>query len=185
MIGAAGKPNMPREADIREGIGDEALYRGLRAALAATEKELLRICGAAGAERMRGDLGRIVGAGGKRLRPALAYLCRRADAARGEALRALPLLCMLERMHSGSLRHDDVVDDAAKRRGVASVNASSGVRTAVQSGDFLLAKAMEKLDCYRGTGINEMLAAVSAEMCRGELLQQRVRYDADAQSEAF
>jgi geranylgeranyl pyrophosphate synthase len=92
---------------------------------------------------------------------------------------------MLELMHSTSLIHDDAVDGAAKRRGVATINRSSGRLAAVQSGDFLLAKAMEKLAYYRGTGINETLAAVSAEMCRAELLQQRVRYDADAQNEAL
>jgi geranylgeranyl pyrophosphate synthase len=44
---------------------------------------------------------------------------------------------------------------------------------------------MEKLPYYRGSGINETLAAVSAEMCFGELRQQRLRLDPDAQNEAF
>ncbi|MDR2355381.1 MAG: polyprenyl synthetase family protein [Clostridiales Family XIII bacterium] len=181
MIGAADGIRI----DFRGRIGDEALYRGLRAALTAMEADLLRSCDAAGSARMRSDMKRMIGAGGKRLRPVLAYLCRRADAPAGRTFRAVPLMCMLESMHTASLIHDDVVDGAARRRGEASINASSGRLAAVQSGDFLLAKAMERLEYYRGTGINETLAAVSAEMCRGELRQLRVRYEPDAQDEAF
>jgi geranylgeranyl pyrophosphate synthase len=185
VIGAAGKIGAACAADLRERIGDEALHGGLCCALTAMEGELLRLCDEAESARMRGDLNRIIGAGGKRLRPSLAYLCRHADVSRGRARRVVPLMCMLELMHTASLIHDDVADDAAKRRGVASINGSTGKLAAVQSGDFLLAKAMEKLEYYRGTGINETLAAVSAEMCRGELRQLRVRYDAEAQNEAF
>ncbi|MDR1573267.1 MAG: polyprenyl synthetase family protein, partial [Clostridiales Family XIII bacterium] len=173
-----------RDAAVRKQLGDGTLHRGMRKALDATERELLRLCDEAEAERMRGDARRVIGAGGKRLRPALAYLCWHMGAPAGERLRVVPLMCMLELMHTASLIHDDVVDGAAKRRGVASINASSGRLAAVQSGDFLLAKAMEKLQYYRGTGVNETLAAVSAEMCRAELLQQRLRCDADAQNEA-
>jgi geranylgeranyl pyrophosphate synthase len=147
------------------------------------EEELLRLCDEAEAERMREDARRVICAGGKRLRPALAYLCWQMGAPAGKRLQIVPLMCMLELMHTASLIHDDVVDGAAKRRGVASVNASSGRLAAVQSGDFLLAKAMEKLQHYRGTGVNETLAAVSAKMCRAELRQQRLRCEPDAQDE--
>ncbi|MDR2295409.1 MAG: polyprenyl synthetase family protein [Clostridiales Family XIII bacterium] len=184
MIGAAGKLDMRDAADRARRI-DKTLYRRLRNSLTAMEKELLQSCDEAGTARMRSDVRRVIGAGGKRLRPSLACLCGNADAAVQRPLRVVPLMCMLESMHTASLIHDDVVDGATARRGVASINASSGGLAAVQSGDFLLAKAMERLEYYRGTGINEMLAAVSAEMCHAELRQQRVRYEPDAQDEAF
>jgi geranylgeranyl pyrophosphate synthase len=185
-VGAAVRPDT-RYAGIRERLGDAALYRRMRDALATMEAELARLCGETPSKRIRGDLERIIGAGGKRLRPALAYICWHmgVGGGSGENSRIIPLMCMLELMHTVSLIHDDVVDGAEKRRGVATVNASSGVDAAVRSGDFLLSKAMKQLRHYRGEGINEVLAEVSAEMCLGELRQQRVCYDSDAQSEAF
>jgi geranylgeranyl pyrophosphate synthase len=90
---------------------------------------------------------------------------------------------MLELMHTASLVHEDVVDDARIRRGAPTINATVDNPFAVKSGDFLLAKAMTKLHYYRGTGINETLADVSEQMCLGELQQQRTAFDLDAQSE--
>jgi geranylgeranyl pyrophosphate synthase len=90
---------------------------------------------------------------------------------------------MLELMHTASLVHDDVVDDARIRRGAQTINARIDATFAVASGDFLLAKAMTKLHYYRGSGINETLADVSEQMCLGELQQQRTAFDLDAQSE--
>jgi geranylgeranyl pyrophosphate synthase len=87
------------------------------------------------------DLSRLVISGGKRLRPVLAYLCYRL--AGKEARPILPLMCMLELMHTASLIHDDVIDGATERRGVFTVNCTSGNHRAIQSGDFLLAGAMK------------------------------------------
>jgi geranylgeranyl pyrophosphate synthase len=154
-------------------------------ALAATENELARLCDELSPGRMRDDLKRIIGAGGKRLRPSLAYICRHMRGPGGKSMPIVPLMCMLELMHTSSLIHDDIVDGAEKRRGVAAINRSSGIGAAVRSGDYLLAKAMKRLRYYRGSGISEVLARVSEEMCLGELRQQRARYDADAQTESF
>ncbi len=132
---------------------------------------------------MRWDLRRIMTSGGKRLRPTLAYLCYRIGGSRIRPLQ--PLMCMLELMHTASLIHDDVVDSAELRRGCSTINATSGVGMAVQSGDFLLAEAMTYLHFYRGTGINEALVQASGEMCLGELDQLKVRYKPEEQSRAL
>jgi geranylgeranyl pyrophosphate synthase len=126
-------------------------------------------------DSMRTDLGRVITSGGKRLRPILAYLCYRLGGS--EAYPILPLLTMLELMHTASLIHDDVVDGAELRRGTATINATSGVEAAVQSGDFLLAEAMENLHIYKATGINEALIQSSSDMCLGELQQLTVRHN--------
>lgn len=91
-------------------------------------------------------------------------------------------MCMLELMHTASLIHDDVVDSADKRRNVPTITATSGRQAAVQCGDYLLAKAMERLSLYRGSGINETLAQVSSEMCFGEFYQQRTLFSLHAQT---
>ncbi len=115
------------------------------------------------------DLKRIMLAGGKRLRPSLAYLAY--SIGTEPKLPILPLMAMIELMHTASLIHDDIVDCGTIRRGVQTINEMSGNRKAVQAADQLLAKAMEYLHIYKGTGINEKLAAVSELMCTGEFLQ--------------
>lgn len=120
---------------------------------------------------MSQDLRRVLLSGGKRLRPALAQ----ASFGLGEkpSYPILPLMVMIELMHSASLIHDDVVDQGTKRRGTATINVTSGDLAAVQSADYILGRAMELLKVYRGSGIDERLAAVSEQMCIGELEQMK------------
>lgn len=163
---------------IRKKAESDALYWELQELLGGMDKELLSVCDAEGP--MGAELERIVAAGGKRLRPMLAALCYRMGGRTDFDIQ--PLMTMLELMHTASLIHDDVVDNADLRRGRRTINRSRGNAAAVQSGDFLLAKAMERLHIYRGTPINETLAEVSAQMCVGELQQQKLRFDARAQT---
>ena len=117
---------------------------------------------------------RVLLAGGKRLRPALswaAYNLLTDTPPEGKQYPILPLMVMIELMHSASLIHDDVVDKADVRRNVATINATSGDKMAVKSADFILGRAMELLKVYKGSGIDERLASVSEQMCLGELDQ--------------
>lgn len=123
---------------------------------------------------MNQDVKRMLLSGGKRLRPSLAYLCY--EMGEEQKLPIMPLMVMLELMHTASLIHDDVVDGSRKRRGVPTIYSSSGIPAAVQSGDYLLAKAMEYLHIYQGTGINEALAEISTQMCLGEFQQMRTAF---------
>lgn len=146
-----------------------AFAGALPAAAEEMERALLDQCAGAGA--YRAALEELTRAGGKRLRPLLAWVCWDLPAAE-EKLPIVPLMCMVETMHTASLIHDDFVDGALLRRGTATVNARFGGVGAMQSGDYLLARAMERLVTYRGTGINEALSAVAQEMCLGELDQR-------------
>lgn len=139
----------------------------LLAALERLERELPEMC--AGAMELEAPLRCAVTSGGKRLRPLLAFTCWRLA---GEKMPIMPLMLMLETMHTSSLIHDDLVDRAALRRGQPTIYASRGGLDALRAGDFLLARAMEKLVFYRGTGINEALSAVAQEMCLGEIEQR-------------
>jgi geranylgeranyl pyrophosphate synthase len=147
------------------------------------DAKLLRLAGEGASPRMDAELTRIISSGGKRLRPSLAYLCYKIAGGNDESEPILPLMSMLELMHTASLVHDDVVDDAQVRRTAETINAAQGKAFAVQAGDFLLAKAMTLIHHYRGTGINEALADVSAEMCLGEFQQRRTAFDLGAQNE--
>ena len=73
--------------------------------------------------------------GGKRLRVKIASTHEKA-----------PLLAaIVELIHAASLLHDDVIDEATLRRGVASVNATDGSKIAVMLGDILYSKAFTEL----------------------------------------
>ena len=121
---------------------------------------------------------------GKRLRPILVLLSAKLFGAINE--RTLRSATFVEMVHSATLIHDDVVDDANQRRNKASVKAQFGNLSAVLSGDYLLAKAM--LLIANDTDIlNEMLRTTAA-MSEGELMQNAVglsyhgsRYDAKPQ----
>ncbi len=137
------------------------------------EDQLEKVCFSPN-EQMRSGLLRVLLAGGKRLRPALswaAYNLKTNRPLEGRQYPILPLMVMIELMHSASLIHDDVVDQADVRRNVPTINATSGDLMAVRSADFILGRAMELLKVYKGSGIDERLAAVSEQMCLGELDQ--------------
>lgn len=164
---------------IEKRIRASALYHDLQKTLGQMCDLLGEAAGAA-IGPMRAELSEMLLSGGKRLRPMLAYVCYRMGGRRDKPV--TPLMCMLELMHTASIIHDDVVDGASRRRGKPTINNLRGCRAAVQSGDFLLAKAMELLHNYKGTGVNEMLAEVSYNMTIGELRQQSMRYEFGSQS---
>lgn len=155
---------MELDAIIKRGARQ---FRGMPEDLLAMEQMLRDVCDEAG--ELSEGLRLVNSSGGKRLRPMLAWLCWRMTGGRGPIV---PLMTMLEIMHTASLIHDDIVDGAELRRGVPTINKRYGTLAAVRSGDYLLAKAMEILKIYRGTGINEALSGVSELMSLGELRQQ-------------
>lgn len=135
---------------------------------ALLEAQLEKICSTPNVQ-MEKDLKRVILSGGKRLRPALAQASY--DITADTSLPILPLMVMIELMHTASLIHDDVVDKGMVRRCVPTINATSGDLAAVRSADFVLGRAMELLKIYKGSGVNERLAAISEQMCIGELKQ--------------
>lgn len=158
---------------------NSSTFDAMQSALKEMEGQLKTLCRSDQLE-MSKNLERVVMAGGKRLRPSLAWTCHQIGD--GKKMEIIPLMCMLELMHTASLIHDDVVDDATTRRGVDTIHTTIGRHGAVQCGDFLLARAMEYLHLYRGTGINEALAEISLQMCLGEFQQMEHLYDRNKQT---
>lgn len=107
--------------------------------------------------------------GGKRLRPALLLLCAKHYDFNGSA--TIELASAIELIHTASLLHDDVVDEATLRRGTASVNSVWGNRVSILVGDFLFAKASAILGRHVKYGITRMVSATMLKMVEGELLQ--------------
>ena len=106
---------------------------------------------------------------GKRLRPILVLLSAKLFGEINE--RSLRSATFVEMVHSATLIHDDVVDDADKRRNRASVKAQFGNLSAVLAGDYLLAKAMLLLSQPSDHAVLQEMLHTSAAMSEGELMQ--------------
>lgn len=113
------------EADVQAGL--TAVEEGL---LEATKSEVPFITEAAQ---------HLVRAGGKRFRPLLVMLAARFGDPYAPGI--VPSAVVVELTHLATLYHDDVMDEAEVRRGVASANACWGNSVAVLTGDFLFARA--------------------------------------------
>lgn len=121
--------------------------------------------------------------GGKRLRPTLVLLTGRLLGAEPEQL--VPAAAAVEILHMATLVHDDTIDRAELRRGVATVNARWGDAVAILVGDFLFARSFV---LFARTGRNEVvrrMADVVHVMSVGELDQQRHAFDTSSGEEAY
>ncbi len=117
----------------------------------------------------------LIVAGGKRLRPVLTIVSARV--AGGPTLEAAiqgGISCEL--VQTGSLYHDDVIDESFIRRGVETVNAKWGNLQAILAGDFLLARASE-IAASLGAEVAGLLGHTIARLCEGEIEQLRHTYD--------
>jgi len=115
--------------------------------------------------------------GGKRIRPALVLLSCRLNGYRGE--RAVLLAAVVEFLHSATLLHDDIVDDAEERRGRRSVNRRWGNDLAVLLGDFLYSKSIAMALSQDNLRVLRLLSDVTLRMIEGELLE--IQHCADLQ----
>ena len=127
----------------------------------------------------------LVSSGGKRLRPALFLLTARGGASFDRA-RAMPVAIALELIHTASLVHDDVIDEADTRRGAATTNAKWGNQVAILSGDYLFARAF-KLVAEEGydSSVYIKLAQLVCTLSEGEILQDHTAYQVPASEDAY
>ena len=85
--------------------------------------------------------------------------------------RHIELAEIVEMIHTASLAHDDVLDEAETRRGQAAMNARFGNKLSVLVGDFLLARASVALAGLRDHEVTGLLSAMIAELVEGEFVQ--------------
>jgi octaprenyl-diphosphate synthase len=109
------------------------------------------------------------GSGGKRLRPALVLLsCKLCGF---EGLAAIRLATVVELIHTATLVHDDVIDEADTRRGRPSTNSRWGNHLSVLAGDWLYMQAFNIALAERNFKILDLFLALTQAMVEGELLQ--------------
>ena len=123
--------------------------------------------------------------GGKRVRPALLILANYAVGGKGSAESVIRLATVMEMLHTATLVHDDIIDNADVRRSRASVNARFGNQAAVLMGDWLYMSAFETSLKERSLEILDILTRLTRKMTEGELIQLTMIGNADITEDQY
>src|SRR5512138_2982662 len=162
---------------------------GMEAALALIGDELTQV-----EQQFRKDLASdvplirkvaeyVVSSGGKRIRPALLLLAANLCGYRGE--RHVPLASVVEFIHTATLLHDDVVDNANLRRGIASANTLWGNEASVLVGDFLFSKSFSLMVADGDLNVLRVLSGATTMIAEGEVLQLVCTSDLEITEERY
>ena len=155
-------------------------YKLVEKGLAEVEQELYRQSGSN--VPLIDRIGRYIhDSGGKRIRPAMLLLSSRLCGSEGPACYRLG--AVVEMVHSATLVHDDIIDDARVRRGRASVNARWGNEITVLMGDWLYMTSFYLALGERNFRILGIFADVTRKMVEGELIQLSMSRNPDVSEE--
>ncbi len=125
----------------------------------------------------------IIGAGGKRMRPALLLLVAQALGYRGTHQHVLA--AVVEFIHTATLLHDDVVDESSLRRGRDTANAVFGNAASVLVGDYLYSRAFEMMVEVDSMRIMQIMSEATTVIAEGEVLQLLNVHDPDVSQERY
>jgi octaprenyl-diphosphate synthase len=120
----------------------------------------------------------ILGSGGKRFRPLLHLLCARLCGYRGHDAEYV-LGSVVEYIHTASLLHDDVIDEAKVRRGKSAANSVWGNQASILVGDYLYSKALFHGVRLQNQRVMDVLSETTTAMSEGEVLQLMQIQNAD------
>lgn len=110
----------------------------------------------------------ILQSGGKRIRPLLVVLSSKIAGYEGE--QDVLFAAIMEFVHTATLIHDDIIDEATQRRGQASVNSRWGNSITVLMGDYLYTKAMSLALTREHMRILRLISDITLRMLEGEMI---------------
>jgi octaprenyl-diphosphate synthase len=125
----------------------------------------------------------LLGSGGKRFRPMILVLSTKLCGYQGD--RHIPLASIIEFIHTASLLHDDVVDDAEVRRGNVSANTLWGSEASVLVGDFLFSKSFSLMVRDRDIRVLEVISDACTQLAEGEIQELMTTSDLSLGEEAY
>jgi octaprenyl-diphosphate synthase len=125
----------------------------------------------------------VLSSGGKRVRPALLLLAARLCGYTAD--KAIPLASVVEFIHTATLLHDDVVDSATLRRGIASANTLWGNEASVLVGDFLFSKSFSLMVDVGSLEILRVLSDATTVIAEGEVMQLLCTGELDLTEEKY
>lgn len=111
----------------------------------------------------------ILNGGGKRIRPLLLSLCARLTGYIPKE--DLVLGSLIEFIHTATLLHDDVLDEADLRRGQQTARRIWGNHASILVGDYLYSRAMQQIAAFQNHDVNDAMAIACRKMAEGEILQ--------------
>jgi octaprenyl-diphosphate synthase len=123
----------------------------------------------------------LIGSGGKRLRPALALLAYGLESSMDDSTdsyrRVVSLAASVEMLHTATLVHDDVIDDALLRRGAATLNASWTKGSTVLAGNFMFGRAAYFSSETDDMRVIDIFSDTLQVIVNGEVRQLFARFD--------
>jgi octaprenyl-diphosphate synthase len=125
----------------------------------------------------------IIGAGGKRLRPAMLLLM--SGAIGSDHAHRHTLAAVIEFIHTATLLHDDVVDESTLRRGRPTANEQFGNAASVLVGDFLYSRAFQMMVDVNQMRVMQVLSDATNVIAEGEVLQLMNMHDATVDEAAY
>ncbi len=125
----------------------------------------------------------IVGAGGKRMRPAMVLMVAKALGYEGTVHHLLA--GVVEFIHTATLLHDDVVDESDMRRGRSTANAVFGNAASVLVGDYLYSRSFEMMVESNSMPAMSVLSAATTVIAEGEVLQLLNVHDPDVSLQRY
>ncbi len=152
------------------------LYSDLKPELEMIEKELEQAVDSESLLLNDASL-HLLQAGGKRIRPVFVLLAGKFGDYNIDVMKQVAV--PLELIHMASLVHDDVIDDSEIRRGKPTVKSQWNNSVAMYTGDFILARALERITEVESPRVHEILSKTLIEVCRGEIIQIEDKYKLD------
>lgn len=160
----------------------ETVYEMVSEDLQAVERELI--------QNLRSEVSLIptvgkyvLDSGGKRFRPLILILSARSCGYVGKAY--IDLACILEFIHTATLLHDDVVDDAKIRRGNHSANTIWGNQASILIGDFFFAQSFSLIAQTRNWRLLGVLTEATTKLATGEILDLVKERDSSCNEEDY
>jgi len=187
---------LERRAPLPEQLDLESLLSCIAESQEEVQRRLLGVSEAAQSQKLKYAVEEAFSSGGKRLRPALCLLVhsmlddssgsqRRtvsrysmaAAPSQGAYDKVLVLATAIEIIHTASLVHDDILDDADTRRQQQTMHRIFGPDVAVLSGDFLFAHASGLIESLEDDEVTRLVSLVIEEFGYGEMSQSAKRFD--------
>jgi len=150
------------------------IYKKLRSEIADIEQVMEKAVRSEHAVLTEASI-HLLKAGGKRIRPIFVLLSGRFG--NGNQERLIQIAASLELIHMASLVHDDVIDDAATRRGQPTVRAKWDDRIAMYTGDYIFAQALKLASQVPNPRIHQILSRALVQMSIGEIEQIRLFFE--------
>src|SRR6266704_6454301 len=158
----------PTELTFDTATNGKEIFELLRDDLAAIEREFGR--DTVSNVQAITEIGEYLRAGGgKRIRPALLLLSAKLFGYKGNG--AVKLATVVEIIHTATLVHDDIIDEAQLRRGRPAANTQWGNSKCVLAGDWLYMQSFKVALQERNFRVMDLLTALTQQMVEGELLQ--------------